>query len=306
MKWRAALCVCACLGGGVAARPVLDASHDWHGAVDDAYTSQPTEAPTSTTTTAPSTTTTSVPEASTSTTASTIGATTSTSSAATSTAGSTAPSASSTTEPTTEPTSTVAPCPPCPQFAYAVLASSTVTNTGPTTVAGGVGLWPGTAVTGFPPGEGFVDAGTSTAGAAQVELTTAYLAAFLLPSTTVNAQLGGLTLTPGVYSGPSKMPLAITGTLTLDGPGEYVFQTDSTLVTGSGSRVQLVNGARACDITWQVGSSATLGTGSVFAGNILALASITVTTGVTIEGRVLARTAAVTLDSDTITASTGC
>ena len=113
--------------------------------------------------------------------------------------------------------------------------------------------------------------------------------------------LGGLTLTPGVYSGGA---LDLTGTLTLDAQGDsaavFVFQAASTLITASASRVELVNGASPCNVFWKVGSSATLGTTTSFKGTILALASITVNTGATVDGRLLARTAAVTLDSNTI------
>ena len=116
------------------------------------------------------------------------------------------------------------------------------------------------------------------------------------------------TSRPGVYAGPSKSPLSLTGPLVLDGAGDpnsvFIFQTDSTLITGSGSTVTLINGAQECNVFWQVGSSATLGTGSVFIGNILALTSITVTTSVTVHGRALARNGAVTLDNDTFTTPT--
>ena len=98
-----------------------------------------------------------------------------------------------------------------------------------------------------------------------------------------------------MYSGPSKSPLSLTGPLVLDGAGNvnsvFIFQTDSTLITASGSTVTLINGAQECNVFWQVGSSATLGTGSVFGGNILALTSITVNTGVTVHGRASPATA---------------
>ena len=115
--------------------------------------------------------------------------------------------------------------------------------------------------------------------------------------------LAGQTLTAGVYNSASS--IGLTGVLTLDGGGNpnavWVFQAGSTLTTGSASSVVLVNGAQSCHVYWQIGSSATLGTGSTFRGSILALTSITVTTGVTVDGRVLARNGAVTLDTDTIT-----
>ena len=122
---------------------------------------------------------------------------------------------------------------------------------------------------------------------------------------TTTADLANLHLQGGVYAGPSKGALSLTGPLVLDGAGDpnsvFIFQTDSTLITGVGSTVTLINGAQECNVFWQVGSSATLGTGSVFVGNILALTSITVTTGVTVHGRALARNGAVTLDNDTFT-----
>jgi hypothetical protein len=153
-----------------------------------------------------------------------------------------------------------------------------------------------------PPGT--TDAANAAAQQAQLDLTAAYVNAAGRPlNATTTAELGNLTLVGGVYAGPSKSPLTLTGPLTLDGAGDpnsvFIFQTDSTLITASGSTVTLINGAQECNVFWQVGSSATLGTNSVFAGNILALTSITVTTGVTVRGRALARNGAVTLDTDT-------
>ncbi len=193
---------------------------------------------------------------------------------------------------------------------YVVLGASTVTNTGTSTLAGSLGLWPGTEIIGFPPGlvlaPGVTDTTNAAAQQAQSDLTAAYLDAAGRPlNATTTADLGNLTLQPGVYAGPSKGALGLTGTLILDGAGNansvFIFQTDSSLTTASGSVVQLINGAQECNIFWVVGSSATLGTGSVFVGNILALSSITVTTGVTVRGRALARNAAVTLDTDVFT-----
>jgi hypothetical protein len=191
---------------------------------------------------------------------------------------------------------------------YAVLAASTVTNTGPTTINGDLGLSPGTAITGFPPGDvsGTTDAADSAAVQAQSDLTAAYTAAAASPVTaTIPVELGGTTVTPGVYASPAGT-FGITGTLTLDAQGDpnavFIFRAASTLITASASSVELVNGAQASNVFWVVGSSATLGTYSVLQGNVMAMASITVTTGVTLDGRALARTAAVTLDSDTITA----
>jgi LPXTG-motif cell wall-anchored protein len=135
-------------------------------------------------------------------------------------------------------------------------------------------------------------------------LVTAYDdAAGRTPATTVSADLGGQTLVPGVYN--SAAALALTGTLTLDGQNDpdavFIFQAGSTLTTASSSNVALINGAQACHVFWQVGSSATLGTNSNFTGHVLALTSITATTGATINGQLLARNGAVTLDTNTIT-----
>jgi hypothetical protein len=177
---------------------------------------------------------------------------------------------------------------------YAVLGGQSVNNTGPSILNGSLGVWPGTSIVGFPPGQvlppGTTDATNAVAQQAQSDLTAAYLAAAGRPlNATQPADLSGLTLVGGVYAGPSKSPLSLNGTLTLDGAGDpnsvFIFQTNSTLITGSSSTVTLINGAQECNVFWQVGSSATLGTGSVFAGNILALTSISVTTGVTVHGR---------------------
>ncbi|HEX9260060.1 MAG TPA: ice-binding family protein [Acidimicrobiales bacterium] len=196
---------------------------------------------------------------------------------------------------------------------YAVLAGSTVTNTGNSTLNASLGLWPGTSITGFPPGlvvsPGVTDTTNAAAQQAQSDLTAAYVNAAGRPlDATTTADLANLNLKAGVYAAPSKGALSLTGPLTLDGAGDpnsvFVFQTDSTLVTGSGSTVTLINGAQECNVFWQVGSSATLGTGSVFVGNILALTSISVTNGVTVRGRALARNGEVTLDNDTFTTPT--
>lgn len=193
---------------------------------------------------------------------------------------------------------------------YSVLAGSTVTNTGPTVMNANLGLSPGSSVTGFPPGivNGTQHVTDAAAGQAQLDLVTAYNAAASEgPTSPIVADLGGQELTPGVYNSASS--IGLTGALTLNARGNpnavFVFQADtSTLTTATASSVNLINGAQACNVFWQVGSSATLGTASSFSGTILALQSITVTTGVTIVGRVLARNGAVTLDSDTITSPT--
>jgi hypothetical protein len=192
---------------------------------------------------------------------------------------------------------------------FAVLAGTTVTNTGPSVISGDLGVSPGTAVTGFPPGivtSGTIHSADGVANGAQSDLTTAYNdAAGRSPTANVPAFIGaGQTLAPGVYKASSS--LDVGGSLTLDAGGDpnavFIFQAPSTLVTDSASSVILTNGAQACNVFWQVGSSATLGTGSAFTGSILALTSISVNTGDTITGRTLARNGAVTLDDDTITA----
>ena len=186
---------------------------------------------------------------------------------------------------------------------YAVLAGQTVTNTGPSTVNGDLGVTPGAAITGFPPGT--VHAADAVALQAQSDLTTAYNdAAGRTPPAAIPADLGGLTLTGGVYKSASA--LGLTGALTLDAQGDpntvFIFQAASTLITASASHVNLINGAQPCNVFWQVGSSATLGTSSVFVGNILALTSVSMNNAVTVQGRALARKGSVTMINDTLTA----
>jgi type VI secretion system secreted protein VgrG len=191
---------------------------------------------------------------------------------------------------------------------FTVLAGSTITNTGPTVVTGSLGLDPGSAVTGFPPG---VVTGTkhiSDAVALQAKngLVTAYNDAAHSPTTSdlTGKNLGGKNLNPGVYAFSSSAQL--TGTLTLSGNGVYIFKIGSTLTTASHSVVRLTDGAEGCSVFWQVGSSATLGSTSQLQGNLMALTSITMTTGASIRsGRALARNAAVTLDDNTITPPAG-
>lgn len=190
---------------------------------------------------------------------------------------------------------------------YAVLAGSTITNTGPTVISGDIGLSPGSAITGFPPGRqssGVTHVADAAALTAQSDLTKAYVvAAAQVPFSTVSGDLGGQTLVAGVYKSASS--LALTGTLTLNGAGNpdavFILQAGSTFVAATGSRVVLENGAQACHVFWQIGSSATLGTTSQFSGSLLALTSITLDTGAQVSGRMLARNGAVTLDSNVIT-----
>jgi hypothetical protein len=194
--------------------------------------------------------------------------------------------------------------------AFAVFGATTVTSAGTSTISGDLGVSPGTAITGFPPGAGTgiltgtMHAGDSVAAGAHTDLATAYDAAVLVPKTADAAVLDALTLGPGVHRANAALSLA--GTLTLDGGGDpnavFIFQAGSTLTTAAGSFVSLTNGVQACNVFWQVGSSATLGAGSLLRGSILAQTSITVGAGVTIHGRALALDAAVTLDNDTVSA----
>jgi len=191
---------------------------------------------------------------------------------------------------------------------YAVIAGSTITNTGPSWITGQVALSPGSAVTGFPPGvSGHRDVGNAAAGQAKVDLTTAYNnAAGQTPFTTLSGNIGGRTLIAGTY----RTTGGLTGTLTLDGQGSsagvWIFQQPSTLITGTSSRVSLINGAQPCDVFWQVGSSATIAVSTTFVGNIMALTSIAMQTGATLNGRAMAQNGAVTLDTNRIIQASGC
>ncbi len=192
---------------------------------------------------------------------------------------------------------------------FAVLAGTTVTNTGPSWITGELGVAPGSAVTGFPPGtSGVQHKGDSVATTAQTNLTAAYTNAAAQPCPGTNnftgSNLGGMNLVPGVYCQTTAPTL--TGTLTLNGAGIYIFQIGSTLVTASGASIVLLGGAQPCQIFWQVGSSATIATSTTFVGNIMALTSIAMQTGATLNGRALARNGAVTLDTNRIIQSGGC
>lgn len=191
---------------------------------------------------------------------------------------------------------------------FAVLAGQTITNTGPSTISGDLGVDPGTAIVGFPPGvqvTGTQYRADGVASGAQSALTTAYNnAAGRTPSTPVLANtLANQVLAPGVYSSTSG--LAVGGTVTLNGGGNpgavFIFQAGTTLITASNTTIALTGGAQACNVFWQVGSSATLGTGTTFVGSVLALTSITAETGSTVSGRLLARNGSVSLDDSTVT-----
>ncbi|SPF52227.1 Outer membrane autotransporter barrel (modular protein) [Candidatus Desulfosporosinus infrequens] len=198
---------------------------------------------------------------------------------------------------------------------FAVLANSAITNTGTTTISGNaggdIGLSPGTSFTGNASvtTSGTIHLADAVAIKAQTDLVTAYNdAAGETPTSTIPSELGGTTLTPGIYYSADGT-FQITGTLTLDAKGDpygvFVFQTASTLITASGSNINLINSAQPCQTYWKVGSSATLGTYSHFVGHIFALASITANTGAMVQGQLLAQNGAVTLDTNIITNEIG-
>lgn len=188
---------------------------------------------------------------------------------------------------------------------FVVLAGTTVTNTGPTTLNGDIGLFPGSAIEdlGTITLNGTNHAGDTVTQGAKTDLVAAYDNAAGQTPVAVPVELGGLVLPAGAYT--SGGAIGLTGTLTLDAAGDpnavFVFQSASDLITATDSSVSLINGAQACNVYWQVTSSATLGVRSAFRGTIMALTSIDLQTGATIEGRALARNGAVTLDSNTIT-----
>ncbi|MDP2274110.1 MAG: ice-binding family protein [Archangium sp.] len=195
--------------------------------------------------------------------------------------------------------------------AFVALAGSTVTNTGPTILTGDLGVSPGSSVTGFPPGlvVGTQHVTDITAASAAFDLTVAYndAAGRTLCPVSVAGNLGGQTLTPGLYKSTGSLEVT-SGDLTLDAQGDvdaiFIFQIASTLMTSSGRQVILAGGAKSANVFWQVGTAATLGSTSAFQGTIMADQAITLATGATLNGRALARIGAVNLDSNAITRPT--
>ncbi len=190
---------------------------------------------------------------------------------------------------------------------FAVLGASAVTSTGLSVVTGDLGS---ATVSGFPPGVvngGVIHVADAAFNQANLDANAAYLSLEALPcDTNLSGQdLGGLTLTPGVYCYATSAQL--TGTLTLDAQGDpgavFVIQAGSTVISAANAAVDMVNGGNPCNVYWQVGSSATLGADASFVGNIVALTSITLSTGVDLVGRALACNAAVTLGSSTVSAA---
>ncbi len=190
----------------------------------------------------------------------------------------------------------------------ALLAGSGITNTGATNVTGDIGLSPGTSVGGFPPGilVGTLHINDAIATQAKLDLTTAYNDAAGRTCTdivTLSGNIGGLTLTPGLYKSTSSLAIS-SGDVTFDAKGNanavFIIQIASSLTTTSGRQVFLKGGALASNIFWQVGSSATFGTTSVFKGTVMAMQSITFDTGATLDGKALARTGSVVLAGNTI------
>ena len=190
---------------------------------------------------------------------------------------------------------------------FVIMAGSTVTSTGATALTGDLGVSPGTAVTGFPPGTltGTIHAGDATSAQGLADLTTAYndLKGRTLAPVTVAGNIGGLTLPPGLYKSTSSLAIS-SGDLTLDAQGDanavFIFQITSTLTTTTGRSVILAGSAKASNVFWQVGTSATLGANSTFKGTIMADQAITLNTGASVNGRALARIAGVTLAGNAV------
>ncbi len=189
-----------------------------------------------------------------------------------------------------------------------ILAGSAVTNTGTTNITGDLGLSPGTSIGGFPPGilTGVQHINDAIANQAKLDLTAAYNDAAGRTSTdivTLSGNIGGLTLTPGLYKSTSSLAIS-SGDLTFDAKGNssatFIIQIASALTTTSGRQVILSGGALASNIFWQVGTSATFGTTSVFKGTVMAMQSITFNTGASLQGRALARTGGITMAGNTI------
>lgn len=190
---------------------------------------------------------------------------------------------------------------------FSVLAGTTITNTGTTTMAGNLGLFPGTSVTGAPQVLGQTYVNDQVANEAKSALTSAFTNAKNRPSEgSAGPDMAGHMFSPGVYTASSSLELS-AGSVTLNAEANpdavFIFRIGTTLTTGSATSVSLINGAQACNVFWEVGSSATLGAGTHFVGTILALESITANSAATIHGRLLTQTAAVTLENNTITTS---
>jgi hypothetical protein len=190
----------------------------------------------------------------------------------------------------------------------AVLAGTAITSTGATNITGNIGLSPGSSIGGFPPGilTGEQHINDDLSSQAKLDLTAAYNDAAGRTSTeivTLSGNIGGLTLTPGLYKSTSSLAIS-SGDLTFDAKGDatavFIIQIASTLTTTSGRKVILSGGALASNIFWQVGTSATFGTTSVFKGTVMAMQSITFNTGASLDGRALARTGAVTMAGNVI------
>jgi hypothetical protein len=192
---------------------------------------------------------------------------------------------------------------------FAILAGSGITNTGASIINGDLGLSPGTSVGGFPPGilNGTLHINDSVANQSKMDIIAAYDNAKNRTATdivTLSGNIGGLTLTPGLYKSTSSLALS-SGDVTFDALGNanaiFIIQIASAFTATSGRKVILAGGAQASNIFWQVGSSATFGTTTAFKGNIIALQSISFNTGATLDGRALTRNGAVTLSGNTIT-----